>query len=121
MTQYLQHLDNPPAPDWLGAADRAIWDHVAPQVCRWSNVTALDLRALEMLILDLRHIEQADARLAQAPPAEAAVLNDVRAAFVAMLGEWCREFLLGPEVLEEITTTSGLTLAQLLGKVGRNA
>ena len=86
-TNDLQRLDHPPAPEWFDAAAKATWHHLAPQVCRWSGVTALDLLALEVLITEARALEDIDARLQTATPAEAAVLADLRNGFALELGE----------------------------------
>lgn len=115
-TDPLQHVDNPPAPHGIPRGALATWRHVAPQVCRWSNVTALDLSTLEVFVMSVHHLDGIEEYLQAASKPERRPVEDMRDQFRELVGEWCQSFLLGFETLEEITAPSGRTLAQLLGR-----
>ena len=114
----LQHVDNPPDPHGVPSRALPTWRHVAPQVCRWSNVTELDLSGLEVLVMTVHHLDTIATQAEQAEGQAPQTFVRLRDEFRAMLGEWCQSFLLGPETLEEITAPSGRTLAELLGRGG---
>jgi phage terminase small subunit len=113
VTTFGKRLERPRA-QRLAPEYRATWRALAPQIAARSEITKLDLAALAGLCQTACHIQETETMIAAHTGRIRRRLQKLNRERRSFMWKQCREFLLGLEVLEEITMPDGRALAALI-------